>query len=111
MGAAVPALFLKLTPEAFEGVQQDLLAYCWVHDPELGRVELWPHFDRVLTGRPFAGMKLALWSFEVNYGNFSAALAAAVGQLRARAGARAPASTPEQPSPRNGLSGESSLSL
>ncbi len=87
VGEAIPALFEKFTPEQFEELQKELLTYCTVERDGKWQ-QLWPVFDLVMAEAttPFAGLKLALFAFEVNYGNFSEGLGARVRQmLEARA--------------------------
>ena len=100
MGEAIPSLFEKLTPAELEGIQKELLAQCIV-EKEGKAQELWPVVDLVLDS-PFTLLRVTLFAFEVNYGNFSAVLAERAQALMA-AGARS--SKASATSPETGRSG------
>lgn len=104
VGQAIPALFERLTPDEFEGIQKELLTYARAQRPGGEWVQLWPAFDLVMgeePATPFTGFKVALFAFEVNYGNFSGVLADHARRLLA---GRKPSASPVQ-SVRTGTSG------
>lgn len=104
LGEAVPALFARLTPEELEALQKELLGPAWaLMDGK--RLELWTYFDSVFAqAEVFTPLKVTLFAFETNFGNFSAALAGSLEALRRGGGQK---STSSNTLRTTGLSGAS----
>jgi hypothetical protein len=107
VGAAIPALFERLTPDEFEAIQKELLTYARAQRPGADWVQLWPAFDLIMgeePANPFTGFKVALFAFEVNFGNFSGVLAEHAQRLLAQRGRARQSGSPVQ-SVKTGTSG------
>jgi hypothetical protein len=106
LGAAVPALFEKLTPEELEAVQKELFSFAWHIASDGQRHAVWQFFDLVMSkegATPWTPLKLTLFAWEANFGNFSGALVERLASLT-----RAPKSPSLRPLQPTGTAGASS---
>ena len=89
LGAALEALFERLTPEQQDQMTEELLQGALVDG-----VPLWPQFNVHFQGRVREAFQLLHFSLKVNFGDFFKGLLAAAGSLSPKKPAEKPSTSP-----------------
>jgi hypothetical protein len=89
LGSALDEMLQRLSPDELEALIRELLG-----NAKIGTKDLMPVFDNVFRGRTLQIFLLLKHALDLNYGDFSAALAGLYAQGRARAGA-SPSGSPQ----------------